>query len=450
MPLLNSLFTVSNAQPFKQGDCARFLVIRNRGVQGPLPPGSTASTKALVDDKDFLFCSAPNPLTAELAFLAEVVGTRVAAAAASTALQELVCRGSVLQQDAFRGAAAQAGVTEEVSAGGDAAVGPGVPEATAVVNSGEEAQRDAICISGAADSVDIVASTGTMGGSGATSGDGLGKPDSSAATPAEGAVAGKGDNVATEDAVMATEADATDKNTDAAAEPDGSTAAAPAAVPNGSPAVGITEAQSTTAGRANTAEPLRAEADRGGVAAPAAPSAAPAAEDIPEEIPDLRAAVSEERIRSASAAGLLGAAVKAKQLAEAEEVRMEQLAITALEALTEKLRLKLKYLQDIDAEMQSAKDRVSGARNTLLQERQALVDQRVALAKQRTELAALQAAAKAAGVAAGPAKPQAQAPAVLPQAHATPSNLVRQAEPVKPQAQAEPVKPQAQAEAMKP
>lgn len=245
------------------------------------------------------FADTANPVTAQLAFLGEVVGPKVAAAAAAAALQELFEAGSVVPDPLLRAAVQQ-------------------------VNRGNAALRAAAePKNGRAEAV--AARHNKEGVAGGATGDGPPEPDG---------------NITGEAAT--------------AMQVDGE------------------EAQE------------RAVADDAAVGAASGKSA-----DGQETEVRLSDPVDTARMRAAAAASLAGAAVKAKLLAEAERQRMEQLMMSAIEALAEKLQHKIRYLKDLETEMQKAHAGLVDARHKALQEREQLAQQRMQLSQQQQLLSQL-------------------------------------------------------------
>jgi hypothetical protein len=78
-----------------------------------------------------------------------------------------------------------------------------------------------------------------------------------------------------------------------------------------------------------------------------------------EEIP-------RETVAAVCQAAMLGAATKAKQLAELEEQRTQELALTALNLMHAKARRKLKYLDEVDASLVSAISKSKDERELIL------------------------------------------------------------------------------------
>jgi hypothetical protein len=77
-------------------------------------------------------------------------------------------------------------------------------------------------------------------------------------------------------------------------------------------------------------------------------------------------AIPAEAAASVFRAALLGAATKAKQLAEVEEQRTQELTLTALNLMHAKTRRKLKYLDDIDVSMEAAIARIKADQARIL------------------------------------------------------------------------------------
>jgi hypothetical protein len=224
-------------------------------------------------DRDFPFAKEENPLASQLIFLAEVVGAKVAAAAASAAMQELFEKGSILHQELLQAALAAAGLPP-----GEGSAHP-------------ELQQ-----------VDI-------------------KPKEEAAANGSGA---GGTN---------------------APKPQTESADKPA-----------TPAEGAENGNTNTVE------------------------DISAPIPD-------DRLYAAGAAAFLGAGTKAKQLAEAEGLALSGHAMTVLDAMTQKMVIKNKYLNDIESEIASVYSRLVQTRDMSLKERDLIAKKKKELEEEKKLLA---------------------------------------------------------------
>jgi hypothetical protein len=244
-------------------------------MQGALCVNSSEA----VAKRDFPFSREENPLASQLIFLAEVVGAKIAAAAASAAMQELFEKGIILHQELLYSAAKSAGMS--------------VP-----------APQPA-------------------------------SPSSAAA----GAVSGT--------------QPAADQN--AAAPMDVDSPAAPAA--SGS-------ANGQVNGHMN-------------------------GQNVNDNVvQDISAAIPPERLHAASAAAFMGAATKAKMLAEAEGILLSGHAMTVLECMTQKMVIKNKYLNDIENEIVSVHSKLVETRANAVQSRDSIAVKKELLKKEKQLLAA--------------------------------------------------------------
>lgn len=237
---------------------------------------------AAVAKRDFPFSREENPLASQLIFLAEVVGAKIAAGAASAAMQELFEKGSVVHQELLYSAAQSAGIQV-----------PKPPETAA-----------------------LSSAPGTA-------------PASQAAGPA-------GQNGAEPMQV----------DPPAAAQQNGAV--------NG----------------ANT--------------------------QVNENVvQDIALSIPPERLHAASAAAFLGAATKAKQLAEAEGMLLSGHAMTVLECMTQKMVVKNKYLNDIESEISSVHSKLVETRAAVLKTRDSISEKKNLLKKEKELLAATEKRQKA-------------------------------------------------------
>lgn len=234
-----------------------------------------------VAKREFPFSREDNPLASQLIFLAEVVGAKIAAAAASAALQELFEKDSIVHQELLYSAAMSAGI--QVSA-------PQMPGAT---TAGSAAQLAA-------------------GG-----------------------------------------ASSADQNGAAAMDADDPTTAAAGTVS------GANGAANGVNGHGN--------------------------ENV---VQDTTAVILPERLHAASTAAFIGASMKAKLLAEAEEVILGGHAMTVLECMTQKMVIKNKYLTDVENEITSVHGKLVETRAAAVRSRDSIAAKKELLKKEKQLLAA--------------------------------------------------------------
>ena len=105
-------------------------------------------------------------------------------------------------------------------------------------------------------------------------------------------------------------------------------------------------------------------------------------------VQDIDAPIPPERLHAACAAAFIGAATKAKMLAEAEGVILGGHAMTVLECMTQKMVVKNKYLNDVENEISSVHAKLVGSRVAALKSRDSIAEKKEALKKEKQLLAA--------------------------------------------------------------
>ena len=105
-------------------------------------------------------------------------------------------------------------------------------------------------------------------------------------------------------------------------------------------------------------------------------------------VQDIDAPIPPERLHAACAAAFIGAATKAKMLAEAEGVILGGHAMTVLECMTQKMVVKNKYLNDVENEISSVHSKLVSTRASAIKTRDSIAAKKELLKKEKQLLAA--------------------------------------------------------------